>query len=252
METIKSVILFIIGLILLFAAFPIAWAVSALLGYIMIIISIALGITLIVKREYEKAPLILGCILTVISVLSFIGLLSIHLGLLTLSKAVSQAEKEFKKTTTAKVINGRINEYLKVDDFLVKVYKIEETRFVSVDNVVYSAKKGYKIVIVCIYIKNIGAKEKTLSEIWDFNLITRDNESYSRIYVFNLNPIFNTTGIQKTSIVNVTNLDLAKSLPPGTWTEGCIMFQIPENKIPNILTFKVGVIGGYRVIIKLS
>jgi hypothetical protein len=70
MSTTRVAILFVIGLLLTLLVFPVAFFVSAALGYVFGVIALAIGVWLAVKRAGRTLPLVLGIVLVVIAVIS--------------------------------------------------------------------------------------------------------------------------------------------------------------------------------------
>ncbi len=247
MSTGKAILLFILGIILALLTLPIALIISAGLGYAFAIIAIVLGAYLISKWGERKLPLVLGIVLLIITVPILLGTAFIHMGLWMLGKAIEEATK-------TKSITAHLGETIKAGDWEITVLGVKEAMYIKKDDSYYKAKEGYKAVLVALRIKNLGKETKTASEIWDFILVTNANKSYEGAYTFNLDyiPSWSITEEVKTKAVAFKELDTSSSLAPDTIIEGDLLFQILEDEEPIKLHFKVGVIGGYEVAIKLK
>lgn len=243
----KAVLLFIVGMLFALLAFPTAWAVSALLGYIFVIITIVIGAYLIAKEGKSKLPLVLGIVLLIIAIPVLLGTLVIHIGLWSISKGVEEATK----VTT---VNGSIGKGVKAGEWIVTVLGVKETTYIKKDDLYYKAKDGYKLVLIRLKIENTGKGVKKASEIWSFVLVTDSKKSYDKAYTTDLVFIFSwdLTESIKRSAIPYEELDLFASVAPGTAIEGDLLFQIPSSEEPERLHFKVGIIGGYEVTISLK
>ena len=67
MSTGTAVVLFLLGLFLVFMAFLAAFVVTVVLGYILAAAALAIGIYMAVKRGGRILPLVLGVVLAVFS-----------------------------------------------------------------------------------------------------------------------------------------------------------------------------------------
>jgi|GEM_PF-4104377 len=62
----------------------------------------------------------------------------------------------------------------------------------------------------------------------------------------------NIFGWRRTTSKEYSFLEISTSLAPRTYTEECILFQIPLDESPKELYFKLGIIGPKQIKIKLS
>ena len=247
LSTAKVVVLFIVGLLLAVLVFPVAFFVSAGIGYIFGVIALAIGVWLVVKRAGKTLPLILGIVLAVIAIISIVVTAFIHMAVYSVSKAVEEATK-------TKYASGVIGQAVTVSDWEITVLDVKETKYLKSGDSYYAAEEGQKAVIVTLRIKNIGKETKTPSDILSFILVTNTNKSYESktVYSFKLLWSWNITEEVKTSAVTLNTLNTFASLAPGTYTEGDILFAIPQNETPHKLHFKVGIIGPTEVSITLT
>jgi hypothetical protein len=232
MSTARVLVLFVIGLLLTLLVFPVAFFVSAALGYVFGVIALAIGVWLAVKRAGRTLPLVLGVVLVVIAVISIAGTAFIHMAAYSVSKAVE-----------TKHVFGVIGQAVTVGDWEITVLGVKEAKYLKRDDSYYAAKEGQKAVVVTLRIKNIGKETKT-SDIWKFVIVTNANKSYERKSVYNFEPLWSwdvTEGVKR-SAVTVNELETFASIAPGTQMEGDILFAIPQNEEPQRLHFKVGII----------
>ena len=245
MSTARIVILFVIGLLLTLLVFPVAFFVSAALGYVFGVIALAIGVWLAVKRAGRTLPLVLGVVLVAIAIISIAGTAFIHMAAYSVSKAVEEAVE-------TKYVFGVIGQTVTVGDWEITVLGVKEAKYLKRDDSYYAAKEGQKAVVVTLRIKNIGKETKT-PDIWKFVIVTNANKSYGDepVYSFKYLLSWDVTEEVKRSAVTVNMLRTFASIAPGTQMEGDILFAIPQNEEPQKLHFKVGIIGSTEVIITL-
>ena len=94
LSTAKVVVLFIVGLLLAVLVFPVAFFVSAGIGYIFGVIALAIGVWLVVKRAGKTLPLVLGIVLAVIAIISIAATAFIHMAVYSVSKAVRRLQRQ--------------------------------------------------------------------------------------------------------------------------------------------------------------
>jgi hypothetical protein len=232
MSTARVVILFVIGLLLALLVFPVAFFVSAALGYVFGVIALAIGVWLAVKRAGRTLPLVLGVVLVVIAVISIAGTAFIHMAAYSVSKAVE-----------TKYVSGVVGRAVTVGDWEITVLGVKEAKYLKSGDSYYAAKEGQKAVVVTLRIKNIGKETKT-PDIWKFVIVTNANKSYERISVYSFKYLWSrdVTEEVKRNAVTVNELETFASIAPGTQMEGDILFAIPQNEEPQRLHFKVGII----------
>jgi hypothetical protein len=247
MSTAKVVVLFVVGLLLAVLVFPVAFFVSATLGYIFGVIALAIGVWLAVKGAGKTLPLVLGIVLAVIAVISIAGTAFIHITVYGVSKAVEEATK-------TKYVSGVIGKAVTVGDWEITVLDVKEAKYLKSGDSYYAAEEGQKAVVLTLRIKNIGKETKTPSDIWSFVLVTNANKSYESKTVFGFKLLLpsDVTKEVKASAVIVNTLITFTSIAPGTQIEGDILFAIPQNEEPQKLHFKVGIIGPTEVTVTLK
>ena len=157
----------------------------------------------------------------------------------------SYETKEIVSTT-------HIEETIEVKDWEITVLCVKEAEYIRIDDSFYGAKEGYKIVLVAVRIKNLGERVRS-PDIHSFILVTDANKSYESIvfYTIRLERIWKPTEEIKSKAVVYKYLNTFVSLAPNTFTEGNIMFHIPKNEKPIKLYFRVGIIWGKWVVVKL-
>jgi hypothetical protein len=247
MSTAKVVVLFVVGLLLTVLVFPVAFFVSAALGYIFGVIALAIGVWLVVKRAGKTLPLVLGIVLAVIAVISIAGTAFIHMTVYGVSKAVEEATK-------TKYVSGVIGKAITVGDWEITVLDVKEAKYLKSGDSYYAAEEGQKAIIVTLRIRNIGKETRSASDIWSFVLVTNVNKSYESKTVFGFKLLWSSdvTKDVEASAVTVNTLNTFTSIAPGTQIEGDILFAIPQNEEPQKLHFKVGIIGPTEVTVTLK
>ncbi len=128
----KAVLLFIIGVLLVLLALPVAWGFSVLSGYILMIIAIIVGAYLIARRGTSKLPLILGVVLLVIAIPVLLGTLAVHVSLWAILRGMEEATK----VTT---INSSIGRSIKAGEWLITVLDVKEATYIRKDDSYYKA-----------------------------------------------------------------------------------------------------------------
>ena len=244
MSTGKAVLLFVLGIVFALLAFPVAFYVSAGLGYAFAIIAVILGAYLISKRGGRTLPLALGIALIVLSLAILTGTAIVHIGVWTLKEAV-------EKVTEIKTIHGELAKPIRAGNWEITVLGVKEAVYIREDESYYKAEEGYKVVIVTLRIRNVGKETVSPSSIWKFVIVTNANKSYERTYTYELTPVFYVTEDIRSKAIMIRTLDTLASLAPSTYVEGDILFQIPKNEKPERLHFKVGIVGGYEVTVEL-
>jgi energy-coupling factor transporter transmembrane protein EcfT len=245
MGALKAIVLFLLGIIFVFFAFPIAFFVSAGLGYILCLLGIGIGAYMIAKREKKALPLVLGVLLVIAGLGSLLVTATVHAGTYAISEAV--------KTRN---LTAKINEPIKAGDWEITVKEVKETAYIRVDSDYYGAKEGQKIVLLRISVKNTGKETQTNPFWFRFPvLISNANKSYefkstATIYL-NYIPSYKLNESIKSSAVLYREFSITASVAPGTYIEGDFLFQIPKEESPDRLVLKVEALGGYEVTVKL-
>jgi hypothetical protein len=241
MSTAKVVVLFIIGLLLAVLVFPVAFFVSAALGYVFGVIALTIGVWLAVKRAGKTLPLVLGIVLVMIAVISIAGTAFIHMAAYSVSKAVE-----------TKYVSGVVGRAVTVGNWEVTVLGVKEAKYLKSGDSYYAAEEGQKAIVVTLRIRNIGKETKT-PDIWNFVMVTNANKSYEDkpVYSFKYLLSWDVTEEVKRNAVTVNMLRTFAPIAPGTQIEGDILFAIPQNEEPQKLHFRVGILGPTEVIITL-
>jgi len=227
--------------------FPAAFFASAALGYIFGVIALAIGVWLAVKRAGKTLPLVLGIVLAVIAVISITGTAFVHMFVPMTVYSVSKAVEETTKTKYAGVIGQAVT----VGNWEITVLNVKEAKYLKSGDIYYAAEEGQKAVIATLRIMNIGKETRSVSDLWSFTLVTNVNKSYATVFGYKLISLWNITDEVKASATTVNKLEFG-SLAPGTYTEGDILFTIPQNETPQKLHFKVGIVGPTEVSITLT
>jgi len=244
----KTIALFLLGFFFVLMAFPVAWAVSAALGYLLAGAALAIGIYMAVKRGGRALPLVLGVVLAVFAVVILAGTAAVHLTAYTLSKTVEEIGKEggtvavlnttatmpaatTSKTTNAGVVEASLGQTIAAGDWRVTATEVVETKYIKYGESYYGAPEGMKVILVKLRIKNAGLDVKTPGvEISTPVLVTSANKSYGTTYPAALEWILQPTKEVVEGAVAYTGLDLWSSIAPGTYTEGYLMYLIPEGE----------------------
>jgi len=245
LRTVKAVSLFVVGLFLALLTFPVAFYTSFIGGCVLGVIAVLIGAYLIAKRGGRTLPLVLGIVLLILAVLALIGTVMIYVGAWTLSEAL-------KEVTKVSNVTGSAGAEVKVGSWVITVVSVKEGRYVNAGGTYYSAKDGWKVVLVELKVMNTGSKTKDLSDFWKFTLVTNAGKSYERVYPIDLKPVFMPSKNIREEALTYNELSTTASVVPGTYVEGDILFQIPVNEEPEKLYFKVGIIGGHEVTINLK
>lgn len=240
----KTVVLFLLGFFLALFAFPVAWATSALLGYLFAIAGIAIGAYMVAKGESAKLPFILGLVLMIFSFLVLLGTFIVHMALWSLAETAKEATKVVNLT-------GTLGQGVKAGDWVITAVDVRETAYIRSDNTYYKAKEGYKLVVVKLIVENVG-KETNSPPIYGFVLVTDAGRSYDRAYLFDLDLVWNASDEIVKSAVEFRPLDTTALVAPGSAVEGDVLFQIPTGENPEWLYIRMGVVGGYEIAIKLG
>jgi len=235
----KNVILFVIGFFLALIAYGIAWFVSVGLAYVFGLIALAFGIYMVVKRV-STGELVLGAVLIAFALLSLAATVVTHVAVLGLQQVVE-----------SKSVTASIGERVKAGSWAITVLSVKTPSYINIGGIYYTPSEGKKFVVVSLKIENIGKNTESLSSLWDFTLFTNTNKSYSEAY-FPGKILFSATNEVIAKAINVTKLDTTLKLLPGDSIQGDIVFEIPANETPTKLYYKVGIVGGYEVTVKLT
>jgi hypothetical protein len=264
MSTGTAVVLFLLGLFLAFMAFLAAFEVTVVLGYILAAVALAIGIYMAVKRDGRTLPLVLGVVLAIFSFIILAGMAALHLTAYTLYKALSNLEEigkegrtvtvittttttpttttsrtmeetEKSKTTTsstadAGIVEASLGQTVVAGDWRVTAEDVVETKYIKIGESYGGARKGMKIILVKIKIENAGSKiKRPMDELITFVLVTSAGKSY-QTGLFDLEMIFPPTKEAIEGAVVYVKLDLSKGVAPGAYTDGHLMFVIPEGE----------------------
>jgi len=246
MSTARTVLLFAVGLLLSILVFPVAFYVSAAIGYLLGVVALAVGVWLAIKRAGRTLPLVLGIVLIVLAAISIGVTASIHATVYSVSKAIEETMK-------TKYVSGAIGQAVVVGNWEVTVLNVREARYLKSDDSYFAAREGEKAVIVTLRIRNTGGETRSASDIWGFTLVTSANKSYEDVTLLSFKPLlsWDVTDEVRAGAVAVSKLRTSASLAPGTYIEGDVLFAVPQNETPQRLHFKVGVVGPTEVSITL-
>lgn len=239
----RSIILFLIGLLLALLAYPFAWFVSLGLAYVFAIIALILGVYIAVKRA-STAELVLGVVLAAFAILILAGTAVTHV-------AVVGVEKAVKEVTEVKSITAGIGERVSAGSWAITVLSVKTPSYIKIGDTYYMPSEGMKFVVIRLKIENIGKEIKDISDIWNFMLITDTGKVYERKY-YPGRWVFKVTSEVQAKALTITELKMTQKLAPGGSIEGDVMFEITVNENPVELRYKVGIVGGYEVIVKLT
>lgn len=235
----RNVILFVIGLLLTLLAYPIAWFASVGLAYVFTAIALALGAFIAVKKA-SRAELVLGIVLAVLAASVLAGTAFTHMAAVAVEKAVE-----------TKGVTASISERISAGSWAVTVSSIKGSDYVKIGDSYYMPSEGKKIIVVRLKIENIGNEMRSPSDVWDFTLITDVRKGYGEEYLPG-RMVFNITSEVEAKALAITALDRTQKLAPGGSMDGDIIFEIPINETPVELRYKVGIVGGYEVTVKLT
>jgi hypothetical protein len=255
----RAVALFLLGLFLAFVAFPAALVASATLGYLLAIAALAVGIYMAVKRGGRTLPLVLGVVLAIFSFIILAGIAALHLTAYTLSKVIEEIgkeggtvtvitttattttsrtteETEKSKATTSSatnvgIVEASLSQTVVAGDWRVTVEDVVETKYIKSGESYYGAPEGMKIILVKMKIENAGSEiKRPMFELSTFVLVTNAGKSYETKYPISLEWIFQPTKEVIEGAVVYVGLDLGNNVAPGTYTEGHLMYLIPEGE----------------------
>jgi hypothetical protein len=254
MSTGRAVALFLLGLFLAFVAFPAALVASAALGYLLAIAALAVGIYMAVKRGGRTLPLVLGVVLTVFSFIILAGIAAVHLTAYTLSKVIEEIGKESgtvtvitttsrtteetekskaitSSTANAGIVEASLGQTVVAGEWRVMTEDVVETKHIKSGESYYGAPEGMKIILVRMKIENAGSEiKRPMFELSTFVLVTSAGKSYETKYPISLEWIFQPTKEVIEGAVVYVGLDLGNNVAPGTYTEGHLMYLIPEGE----------------------
>jgi len=249
MSTGTAVVLFLLGLFLAFMAFPAAFVVTVVLGYILAAAALAIGIYMAVKRGGRTLPLVLGVVLAVFAVVVLAGTAAMHLTAYALSKTVEEIGKEggtvavlnttatmpaasTSSTANAGIVEASLGQTVVAGDWRVTAEDVVETKYIKLGESYGGAPEGMKIILVKMKIENAGSKIKIpMDELITFVLVTSAGKSYqTESPLGSLEMIFQPTKEVIEGAVVYVKLDLSNSVAPGAYTDGHLMFVIPEGE----------------------
>jgi hypothetical protein len=162
---------------------------------------------------------------------------------------VGKAVEEVAKT---KYAAGVLGQPITVGSWEITILNVKESKYLRREETYFAAKEEQKAVIVTVRIRNVGKEASSVSDVWSLILVTNVNKSYEDVTIYRFNLLWDVGGEVKAEAVKVRELNRFQSLAPGTYIEGDVLFDIPQNEIPIKLFFKVGVIGPTQVEVTLS
>lgn len=222
-----------------------AFFVSIAFGLVIGVLALAIGVLLIAKRNGKTLPLVLGIVLAVLAFMVVLATAVTSITVYTIGEAVEEATKTNYAT-------GELGKPITVGKWEITVLNVKETKFLKSGGTYYSAEDGRKAVIVTTRIKNTGVEASSVSDVWNFILVTNVNKSYEKVWPIHFNIIWSVSEDVKRSAVEVKDLGAFQSVAPGTYIEGDLLFDIPRDEKPKSLFFQVGIIGPTQVEVRLS
>jgi len=255
----RAVALFLLGLFLAFVAFPAALVASAALGYLLAIAALAVGIYMAVKRGGRTLPLVLGVVLAVFSFMILTGVAAVHLTVYTLSKVIEEIgkeggtvtvitatattttsrtteETEKSKATTSSatnvgIVEASLGQTVVAGEWRVTAEDVVETKYIKSGGSYYGAPEGMKTILIKMKIENAGSEiKRPMFELSTFVLVTSAGKSYETKYPISLEWIFQPTKEVIEGAVVYVGLDLGNNVAPGAYTDGYLMYLIPEGE----------------------
>jgi len=152
----------------------------------------------------------------------------------------------------SEVVRSPIGVVVRVGDWEISVVNMAQATYIKSGDSYYGAKQGYKIVLLRLRIANLGVKTESVSNIWDYVLVTDAKRSYDNVYPVSLEWILTPTEDVTRNAVSSETLDPFASVAPNTAVEGDIIFQIPMDETPIELHFKVGIFEATEAVIYLQ
>jgi len=150
------------------------------------------------------------------------------------------------------VVRNPIGVVVRVSNWEITVVNMTQATYIRSDNSYYSAKQGFKIVLVTLRITNTGNKTSDIGDIWSFVLVTGAKKSYDKIDKYDLEYVRQVTEDVVRNATTYNALNPFAKVAPDTAVEGDIMFQIPATESPAELHFKVGIFEPTEVVVYLQ
>jgi hypothetical protein len=223
----RAVALFLLGLLLALLAFPVAYAVSAGLGYLMAITALAIGAYMAARRGGRALPLALGVTLAALSVVVIAVTAAIHFTAYAVSKAL--------ETKTA-VLEARPGQSANLGIWRLAVLEIIEAKYIKHSGSYYAALEGTKAVLIRLRVENVGHEARSPAlNILALLLVTDANKSYERVSPYHLRPIWEARREVIESAAEYVELDMLAKVAPGARAEGHLLFLVPEGEKPKKL-----------------
>jgi hypothetical protein len=197
--------------------------------------------------------------LAIFSFITLAGIAALHLTAYTLSKVIEEIgkeggtvtvitttattttsrtteETEKSKATTSSatnvgIVEASLSQTVVAGDWRVTVEDVVETKYIKSGESYYGAPEGMKIILVKMKIENAGSEiKRPMFELSTFVLVTSAGKSYETKYPISLEWIFQPTKEVIEGAVVYVGLDLGNNVAPGTYTEGHLMYLIPEGE----------------------
>lgn len=203
---------FVLGLLFVLFAFPVAFYVSAALGYLLLFVAIALGVYMVARRE-GRLQLVLGIVLLIFAIPVLFVTAAVHIGAWALAEA-------FKEVAAVKDVAGDVGEAVNAGEWEITVFRVNEAKSVEIDNRHYKTDEGYKLVLVRLRAKNVG--DRARSPMFTILLITDTGKSYERVSLFDLKIAEDAPDAPVVEI-----FDMFKTVAPGASLEGDLLFKVP-------------------------
>jgi hypothetical protein len=128
-------------------------------------------------------------------------------------------------------VEASLGQTVVAGDWRVTAEDVVETKYIKSGESYYGAPEGMKIILVKMKIENAGSEiKRPMFELSTFVLVTSAGKSYETKYPISLEWIFQPTKEVIEGAVVYVGLDLGNNVAPGTYTEGHLMYLIPEGE----------------------
>ena len=239
----RRVLAFLLGLLLAFMTFPLAWSVSALAGYAAGILALAIAAWLWTSRR-GGLDAVLAVVLGALALISLAVTAIVHIGAFTLEEAL-------KQVTETKHVEAALGQTLHIDGLDIVVRALREANCIRVGSSVYAAHPGKKLVLVLLRVANTGNETISLpTTITSYNLITTSNRSYEDKDPAELEWVLGEK--PNCTPASIEPLDTAATVPPHATIRGYLVFEIPADERPKALHLKVWSHRSYEATIYLT
>jgi hypothetical protein len=152
----------------------------------------------------------------------------------TTSRTTEETEKsKTTKSSTANVgiVEASLGQTVVAGDWRVTAEDVVETKYIKSGESYYGAPEGMKIILVKMKIENAGSEiKRPTSDLSTPVLVTSAGKSYEIEYPISLMWIFRPTKEVIEGAVVYMGLDLSSNVAPGSYTDGHLMYLIPEGE----------------------